>query len=57
MNYLREHDEDPESIEDISRIGYGGVLCIETGGPTPGLAVPAGALSPLFLCWKIYGLF
>ena len=24
MNYLREHDEDPESIEDISRIGYGG---------------------------------
>ena len=37
MNYLREHDEDPESIEDISRIGYGGVLCIETGGPTPGL--------------------
>ena len=53
MNYLREHDEDPESIEDISRIGYGGVLCIETGGPTPGLAVPAGALSPLFLCWKI----
>ncbi|MCI6732027.1 MAG: nitrogenase iron protein NifH [Lachnospiraceae bacterium] len=37
MNYLREHDEDPEKIEDISKIGYGGVLCIETGGPTPGL--------------------
>ena len=37
MNQLREHDEDPEKIEDISKIGYGGVLCIETGGPTPGL--------------------
>ena len=37
MNYLREHDEDPERIEDIAREGFGGVLCIETGGPTPGL--------------------
>ena len=27
----------PESIEEISKEGYGGVLCIETGGPTPGL--------------------
>ena len=48
MNYLREHDEDPESIEDISRIGYGGVLCIETGGRRRAWAVPAGASSPLF---------
>jgi len=37
MDYLREHDEEPERIEEISRIGYGGILCIETGGPTPGL--------------------
>jgi nitrogenase iron protein NifH len=37
MNYLRERDEDPETIQDISRVGFGGVLCIETGGPTPGL--------------------
>jgi len=37
MNYLREYDADPESIEEISRVGFGGVLCIETGGPTPGL--------------------
>ena len=37
MNYLREHDDDPQTIEEISRVGYGGVLCIETGGPTPGL--------------------
>ncbi len=37
MNYLRENDEDPQSISDIAREGFGGVLCIETGGPTPGL--------------------
>ena len=37
MDYLREKDEEPESIDQIAREGYGGVLCIETGGPTPGL--------------------
>ena len=37
MNYLREEDEDPETLEEISRVGFGGILCIETGGPTPGL--------------------
>ena len=37
MNYLREEDTEPESLEEISRVGFGGVLCIETGGPTPGL--------------------
>ena len=26
-----------EKLEDISKEGFGGVLCIETGGPTPGL--------------------
>ena len=37
MNYMRENDSDPEAIGDIAREGFGGVLCIETGGPTPGL--------------------
>ena len=37
MNYMREEDEEPEKLEDISKEGLGGVLCIETGGPTPGL--------------------
>lgn len=37
MNYMREYDTEPEKIEDISKIGFGGILCIETGGPTPGL--------------------
>lgn len=37
MNYMREEDEEPETLEDVSKEGFGGVLCIETGGPTPGL--------------------
>lgn len=37
MNYLREHDEDPASLDQITARGFGSVLCIETGGPTPGL--------------------
>ena len=37
MDYLRKYDEEPESIEQISKKGFGDVLCIETGGPTPGL--------------------
>ncbi len=37
MDYLRTHDAEPERIEEIAREGFGGVLCLETGGPTPGL--------------------
>ena len=36
MNFMREHDELPKR-EDIVKTGFGGVLCIEAGGPTPGL--------------------
>ena len=37
MNFMREKDRDPETLDEIAREGFGGVLCIETGGPTPGL--------------------
>lgn len=37
MNYMRENADDPQTLEDISEVGFGGILCIETGGPTPGL--------------------
>lgn len=36
MNYLREHDEDP-TLDEIMKVGFGGIHCIETGGPTPGI--------------------
>lgn len=57
MNYLREHDEDPQRIEDISRIGYGGVLCIETGGPTPGLGCAGRGIIATFALLEDLGLF
>ncbi|MBQ9518726.1 MAG: AAA family ATPase [Firmicutes bacterium] len=37
MNYLRENDDEPDRIEEISKTGFKNILCIETGGPTPGL--------------------
>lgn len=36
MDFMRDKDEDPE-LSDIVKEGFKGVLCIETGGPTPGL--------------------
>jgi len=37
MEYLRENADGPASLSEIAEEGFGGVLCIETGGPTPGL--------------------
>lgn len=36
MSYLNENDEAPE-LEDIVKQGFGGVYCVEAGGPTPGI--------------------
>lgn len=57
MNYLREHDEDPENISDISRVGYGGILCIETGGPTPGLGCAGRGIIATFSLLEDLKLF
>ncbi len=34
--YLRTHEE-PPCLEDIMLQGFGGVYCVESGGPTPGV--------------------
>ena len=57
MNYLREKDEDPEFLEEISRVGYGGVLCIETGGPTPGLGCAGRGIIATFQLLEDLKLF
>ena len=36
MDYYRKYTEGPD-FEHIGKEGFGGVFCIETGGPTPGL--------------------
>ena len=57
MDYLRENDEDPESIDEIAREGYGGILCIETGGPTPGLGCAGRGIIATFRILEDLRLF
>ena len=57
MNYMREEDEEPEKLEDISKIGYGGILCIETGGPTPGLGCAGRGIIATFQLLEDLKLF
>ena len=37
MEYLRNDPDGPETFEEISESGDGGSICVEAGGPTPGL--------------------
>ena len=57
MSYLREHDQEPTSLEEISRRGFGGVLCIETGGPTPGLGCAGRGIIATFTLLEELKLF
>ena len=57
MNYLQTHDQDPEKIEDIAKEGFSGVLCIETGGPTPGLGCAGRGIITTFALLESLELF
>lgn len=57
MDYMREHDDEPTSIEEISKVGYGGILCIETGGPTPGLGCAGRGIITTFALLEELELF
>ena len=57
MDYMRDRDEEPSSIEEISRIGFGGILCIETGGPTPGLGCAGRGIITTFSLLEELELF
>lgn len=57
MDYMREYDEEPERLEDISKEGFGGVLCIETGGPTPGLGCAGRGIITTFSLLEDLELF
>lgn len=57
MNYMREQDEEPERLEEISRKGFGDVLCIETGGPTPGLGCAGRGILATFRLLEELKLF
>lgn len=57
MNLMRRTDRDPESLDEISRVGFGGVLCIETGGPTPGLGCAGRGIIATFQLLEELQLF
>lgn len=57
MNFMRRTDRDPERLEEISRQGFGGVLCIETGGPTPGLGCAGRGIIATFQLLEDLRLF
>ncbi len=57
MDYLREYDEEPEELGQIAKEGFGGVLCIETGGPTPGLGCAGRGIITTFQLLEELELF
>ena len=57
MNYIREFDEEPETLDPIAKEGFGGVLCIETGGPTPGLGCAGRGIITTFSLLEDLELF
>ena len=57
MNFLETHDREPESVDEIAKQGFGGVLCIETGGPTPGLGCAGRGIITTFALLESLELF
>lgn len=57
MDYMRENDEEPERLDQILKEGFGGVVCIETGGPTPGLGCAGRGIITTFRLLEELELF
>ncbi|MBQ4336352.1 MAG: P-loop NTPase [Lentisphaeria bacterium] len=57
MNFIRDNDREPETLEEIAHTGYGGILCIETGGPTPGLGCAGRGIITTFSLLEDLKLF
>ena len=57
MNFIRDEGREPASLEEIARTGYGGVLCLETGGPTPGLGCAGRGIIATFNLLEDLALF
>ena len=57
MDYLRDKDDYPTDYRQISEEGFLGVLCIETGGPTPGLGCAGRGIIATFQLLEELKLF
>ncbi len=57
MTYIREEDHDPESLDEIVKVGFGGVVCVEAGGPTPGMGCAGRGIIATFQILEDLDLF
>ena len=57
MDYMRQYDEEPMALEDITKKGFEGIVCIETGGPTPGLGCAGRGILTTFSLLEDLELF
>lgn len=52
LGLMRERNND-FALSDMAKEGFGGVICVEAGGPTPGgLAAPGAGLSRRSRSWR-----
>ena len=52
LDQIRDKGVENVCLEDIVFPGYGGILCVEAGGPTPGIGAPAGGSLRRLKSWK-----
>lgn len=45
IDLIQDRGRDSIELEDMVNIGYGGVVCVEAGGPTPGLGCAGRAIT------------
>ncbi len=57
MDYMRANDCEPDSLAPITATGFRDIVCIETGGPTPGLGCAGRGIITTFQLLQRLELF
>ena len=53
LDQIREKGSDGVELSDIVFEGYNGILCVEAGGPTPGMDVQEEVSLQHLRCWRL----
>ena len=56
LEYLQDHDE-IENVDDIVKVGFSGVKCVESGGPEPGVGCAGRGIIATFQLLEDLKLF